>query len=143
MRNMSFRLTTEQVRNETKTVTRRLGWWNVQPGEIVMACVQCQGLRRGQRVERIRPIRILSTQPEALLRITPEDVVREGFPDWSTADFIDFFCRANRCQADDVVNRIEFDYEVPLFGSVADILRAANKPNMLEGRRIRIYGNKD
>ena len=51
-RNMSFSLTTDQVRNRTKTVTRRLGWWKnkhgkrlLQVGDIVNACVKCMGLQ--------------------------------------------------------------------------------------------------
>ena len=43
-RNMSFMLTTEQVRNKTKTVTRRLGWWFLKPGEIVNAVEKGMGL---------------------------------------------------------------------------------------------------
>lgn len=34
-KNMSFMLTTERVRNKTKTVTRRLGWQNLKRGEII------------------------------------------------------------------------------------------------------------
>ena len=36
-RNMSFMITKEQVRNRTKTVTRRLGWAFLKPGDIVNA----------------------------------------------------------------------------------------------------------
>ena len=36
MRNISFMLTTQQFRNRTKTVTRRMGWWNLKPGDILM-----------------------------------------------------------------------------------------------------------
>ena len=34
-RHMSFSMTTEAVRNRTKTVTRRLAWWDLKPGEHV------------------------------------------------------------------------------------------------------------
>lgn len=36
-RNMSFSMTTEAVRNRTKTVTRRLGWEFLKPGDILWA----------------------------------------------------------------------------------------------------------
>jgi len=35
MRNMSFSMTTPQFKTRTKTVTRRLGWWFIQPGDLV------------------------------------------------------------------------------------------------------------
>lgn len=37
MRNMSFSMTTGQIINRTKTVTRRFGWWRLGPGEKVRA----------------------------------------------------------------------------------------------------------
>ena len=33
-RNMSFALTTDQVRKQSKTVTRRMGWRKTKPGEV-------------------------------------------------------------------------------------------------------------
>jgi len=50
MRNMSFFLTTDQIRNKTKTVTRRDGWLFLKPGDIVQACVKCQGLKKGEKI---------------------------------------------------------------------------------------------
>ena len=44
-RNMSFALTTEQVRRREKTVTRRRGWWFLKPGDIVTAVKKARGLR--------------------------------------------------------------------------------------------------
>lgn len=37
MRNMSFALTTPQILNRSKTVTRRAGWSFLKPGDIVCA----------------------------------------------------------------------------------------------------------
>lgn len=37
MRNMSFALTKRQVLERTKTVTRRLGWEKLRPGDLVRA----------------------------------------------------------------------------------------------------------
>lgn len=35
MRNMSFALTTKQIINRTKTITRRFGWWFLRPGDKI------------------------------------------------------------------------------------------------------------
>lgn len=110
MRNMSFMLTTEQVRLQSKDVTRRLGWWNIMRGELVQACLQCQGLKKGETITKLCVIKILDARAEPLDRITAADVVREGFPNLTRRQFIDLFCRANKCRPDTVVNRIEFEY---------------------------------
>ncbi len=47
---MSFRLTAEQMRARTKTVTRRLGWSSLKPGDIVQPVEKAQGLRKGEKV---------------------------------------------------------------------------------------------
>lgn len=109
-RNMSFMLTTEQVRKRTKTVTRRLGWWNLKPGETVNACVKCMGLKKGEKVERICQIRILSVRSEPLWNITQDEVIKEGFPAWAPEQFMELFMTHNGCDDDIFVNRIEFEY---------------------------------
>ena len=48
MRNMSFAMTTEAVRNQTKTVTRRFGWWFLKPGDMVQPVEKAMGLRKGE-----------------------------------------------------------------------------------------------
>jgi len=110
MRNMSFSATIEQVRNGTKTVTRRLGWKFLKPGDTVMACVKCQGLKKGEKVEKIRPVRITKVRREKLQRIPKNDLTLEGFPDMSKWGFIDMFCKMNKCERWDEVTRIEFKY---------------------------------
>ena len=110
-RNMSFMLTTEQMRKRTKTVTRRLGWWNVEPGEILNACEQCQGLRKGEKVKVICQIRVLNVTDTRLGDITWGDVDREGFPRMFPPEFIQVFVGAHKgCTPDTIVNRIEFEY---------------------------------
>lgn len=107
---MSFALTTEQILNRTKTVTRRFGWWNLKPGEILNACVKCMGLRKGEKIEVIRQIRVISTQREQLYKISNTDVRREGFPVWNRMDFLEFFVDTHNCDGLVEVNRIEFEY---------------------------------
>jgi len=109
-RNMSFSLTTRQVRKRQKTVTRRVGWWFLKPGDVVNAVEKAMGLRKGERIRPICRIRIVSTRKEPLSAITDADVVREGFGTMPREWFIQMFCKTHGCRSDDAVNRIEFEY---------------------------------
>lgn len=103
-------LTTEQFKSRTKTVTRRLGWWFLKPGDIVCGVEKGQGLKKGEKVKRLGLIRIKSTRPEPLNDITREDVIREGFSGLTRMEFIVMFCQHNKCRMNTLVNRIEFEY---------------------------------
>ncbi len=109
-RNMSFMFTIQQFQDQTKTVTRRLGWRFLEPGDILNGCEKCQGLKKGERIVKLGQIRILSTDWQPLANITAEDCAREGFPGMTPAEFVFFFCWANSCKRDVMVNRIEFEY---------------------------------
>lgn len=118
MRLMSFALTTNQVLNQTKTVTRRLGWANAKVGDIVQPVEKGQGLKRGEKVKRIGPpIRFTSVRRERLRLMHDErygylEAQREGFPDLTGKQFVaDVFCGHNRGRTPDTeVTRIEFEY---------------------------------
>lgn len=110
MRNISFALTTEQIRNRTKTVTRRLGWATLKPGTPLQACVKCMGLKPGEAIQRICVIRVVSVRRESLQEMSLDDVVREGFPDLNPISFIDMFCEHMGTARDTLVTRIEFEY---------------------------------
>lgn len=112
-RNMSFMLTTEQIYNQTKTVTRRLGWDFIKPGDLVNACEKCQGLKKGEKVVRIAQIRIKSVEKEPLFHITDDECRREGFFMMEPMDFVEMFCDHNKCTPETLVNRIEFEYILP------------------------------
>lgn len=107
---MSFMLTTQQFRERTKTVTRRLGWWNLKPGDVVCGVEKAQGLKKGEKVKKLGLIRIVQVGPEPLDEIAPFECIREGFPEMSPDDFIEMFCEANRCDPGVTVNRIEYEY---------------------------------
>lgn len=111
MRNMSFRTNTTAIRNRTKTVTRRLGWGFLKPGDTLQACERCLGLKKGERAAKLTTIRILSIQPQPLNHITQDDVVREGYPDWMPDDYIRHFCKTFKVEPTTIVNRIEFAYD--------------------------------
>lgn len=110
-RNMSFMLTMQQVLAGTKDVTRRVGWRNLKPGDHLHAVEKGMGLKRGQKVVRLRRIEVTSVRHERLDAITPDDVVREGFPEMTPLEFIELFCRTHQgCTPATIVNRIEFKY---------------------------------
>jgi hypothetical protein len=108
---MAFSLTVEQIRGRTKTVTRRIGWWFLKPGDLVMAVEKSRGLKKGERVKPIVPLRITSTRAETLDSVTQEEVDREGFPGLSPAEFITNFCATHGgCSRTTTINRIEFEF---------------------------------
>ena len=116
MKNISFNLTTAQIRNRTKTVTRRLGWTTLKAGTILQACEKCQGLKKGEKVRKICQIRVRNVRREylgAMADVTAYgnlEATREGFPELSGVDFVNMFCKNMKVSPDDLVTRIEFDY---------------------------------
>lgn len=109
-RNISFALTTEQFKNRTKTVTRRKGWKSLNPGDQLMGCVKCMGLKNGEKIERLGLIEVVSVRHEPLNCITWKDCMREGFPDMSEIQFIRMFCKEMGGIESQIVTRIEFKY---------------------------------
>lgn len=115
MRNMSFIMTKEQMYARTKTVTRRQGWDDLQPGEMLQAIEQGQGLPKGAKVVKMGRIRVTDTRWEPINAITPEDCATEGFPELTPAEFVAMYCKANKVTPETACNRIVFEHldEVP------------------------------
>lgn len=112
-RNMSFMLTTQQMYNRSKTVTRRLGWGFLKPGDIIQAVEKCQGLKKGEKVKKICLIRIINNWPVVLedIKKIPDEVVLEGFPEMTPDEFIIMFFKSHKgCDRFTTVNRIEFEF---------------------------------
>lgn len=121
MRNMSFSLTTAQVRAKTKTVTRRIGWLTLKAGDKIQACEKCMGRKPGQPLVRLCVIEVVSVRREELRRMILDtdygitECAREGFGDhaalrWPSA-FVDFFCNSHKdCTPTTTITRIEFRY---------------------------------
>ncbi|WP_459549908.1 ASCH domain-containing protein [Nocardia sp. X0981] len=108
---MSVSLTEPQVRDRSKTVTRRVGWTMLRPGDRLTLCRKVMGRRRGDPLVRIVDIEVASTRREPLNTITAADVAAEGFPQMSTTEFVEFFCATHRgCRPDTLVTRIEWRY---------------------------------
>lgn len=109
--NMSFSHTVEQIRNRTKTVTRRLGWLKIKPGDRFWAVVKAMGLKKGEKVERLDLCECVSNRRELPSDITDEDVTKEGFPGWTRDQFLKLFYRINQTlRCGQRISRIEFKY---------------------------------
>lgn len=119
MRNLSFALTTPQIRARTKTVTRRRGtFWSrvLKPGDLVQAVEKSQGIKRGGLV-RLGVIRIISVRVERLHEVGDagtdrDEARREGFPDLDASGFVAMFCKHMGGDPEQIVTRIEFVYVV-------------------------------
>lgn len=115
-RNMSAIHTKQQVYNRTKTVTRRKGWANLKPGEEFWMVEKGQGLKKGEKIKRIALCRCVSNRAERLDRMIFEPIYGlveaelEGFPYMTGHGFVEMFCRHMGGEADQMVNRIEFEY---------------------------------
>ncbi len=96
-----------------------------------MAVVKGQGLKKGEKIQRLGRIRIVKARPEALhsIKFHPHrsphgyrsEVWREGFPNLTADQFIEMFCRHNPgCYRWTAVMRIQFAYlEAPYVGAVS------------------------
>jgi len=112
---MSVSLTEDAVVARTKTVTRRLGWRMLKEGDRLTLCRKVMGRRQAdgtvEPLVRLAEVVVTTVIREPLSVITPSDVVAEGFPDFTPADFIRFFCATHKgCRYDTTVTRIEWRY---------------------------------
>ena len=111
MKRISFALTTAQILGQTKTVTRRMAWAKLKPGDRLQPIYKGMGLPKGSKQRLLNgPIEIISVRKEPLNTITQDDVISEGFPEWTPNDFIDFLCKKHKIPSCTIVNRIEFRY---------------------------------
>ena len=112
MRNISFALTTPQFEARTKTVTRRWGWKFLKPGDRLMGCRKCMGFKKGEKIERLHAIEIISVCREQLCDITGEDCIKEGFPSFKHDPFLFVLMMTSdgKHKPTDIITRIEFKH---------------------------------
>lgn len=117
MRNMSHSLTTQAAIDMLKTVTRREGWWNLKPGECVQQVVKGMGLAKGEKVQKIHVVKVISATSERLFRLLDDEaygkaeVIAEGFPHYTPLEFVKMFCESRHSVTPQtMVNRIEYRY---------------------------------
>lgn len=109
MRRASFALTKCQFLADLKDITRGLGWLHLKAGDRLLAVSKGMGLKAGEKADIYGPIEVVSVRRERLDAIDAEDCRREGFPEMTPAEFVEFFCKANRgTKPETVVTRIEF-----------------------------------
>jgi Helicase associated domain len=108
---MAVSLTEAAVVDRSKTVTRRMGWRHIKPGDRLTLCRKVMGRRRGEPLVHITDVEVVSVRQEPLNAITGADCAREGFPHNTPDEFIAFFCRTHRgCHPNSIVTRIEWGY---------------------------------
>jgi hypothetical protein len=115
MRAISFALTTPQFMDGSKTVTRRMGWRNLKPGDRLIACEKAMGLGKGGKRKDLGVIEVIQVERMRLDRMQHGlewgqlECIREGFPDMTPGQFVRFFCASHKgCNAWSEVTRIEF-----------------------------------
>lgn len=114
---LSVALTEPQVRDRSKTVTRRMGWWKDRHGRRILhvgdrltLVRKAQGRRNGEPVMRLAEVQVVDVRREPLNTVTQDEVIREGFPGMTLAEFVAFFCEHMRCAPTAEVTRIEWTY---------------------------------
>ncbi|EIU68608.1 Uncharacterised protein [Mycobacteroides abscessus subsp. abscessus] len=108
---MSVSLTEAAVVARTKTVTRRMGWLNLKPGDRLTLCRKVMGRKKDEPLVRLVDVEVVSVYRQQLNAITREDVAREGFPGWTSGRFVKFFCDSHKgCEPWSAVTRIEWRY---------------------------------
>lgn len=118
-RNISFALTTQQFRDRTKTVTRRLGWRNLKAGDILQAVEKGMGLKPGEKIVKLGLIRVVDVTFESLDTMLQSsgygrgECEMEGFPGMTGQEFVEMFSKNMKCEPDVEVTRIEFEYLDP------------------------------
>lgn len=125
---MSVSLTEPAVVARTKTVTRRLGWRMLKPGDHLQLCRKVMGRRKGEPLVRLALVEVVDVRRERVWDITDSDIAREGVPAYWFDDvyvdtgqptcvaWVQWFCEQMDCWPDDEITRIEWRYldpEVP------------------------------
>ena len=114
---MSVSHTERAVVERRKTVTRRLGWTFLRPGDRLTLCRKVMGRKPGEPLVRLAEVEVVSVRRESLSAITDADVEREGVDAaLETAGrteaevWASWFAWTMGCSVDDEVTRIEWRY---------------------------------
>jgi hypothetical protein len=111
---LSVALTEQAVVERRKTVTRRLGWRFVRPGDHLTLVRKSMGRRRKdgtvEPLVRLAEVRVVEVRRERLNAITAEDVEAEGFPFSTPELFVEFFCRSMKTVPRVPVTVIRWEY---------------------------------
>jgi len=123
-------MTERQFADGSKDVTRRVGWKSLKKGTLLRGVRKAMGLKKGEKIQSLGVLQVVSVRSERLDAITKEECIREGFPEMTPAEFIDFFAASHKCNPETVITRIEFkrlDFSVGLTSS-----KSSRKNRILE-----------
>ena len=110
---MSVSLTEQAVVERRKTVTRRLGWTFLKPGDRLTLCRKVMGRKPGESLVRLAEVEVVSVRRERLSDMTSEDVPREAVPGtegWSPVKWSEWYAGKMGCGVGSEVTRIEWRY---------------------------------
>lgn len=114
---MSVALTETAVVERRKTVTRRLGWQFLKPGDRLTLCRKVMGRKHPDgtvdQLVRLAEVEVVTVGFQCLDRMPASDVAKEGFPDWSVDQFVAFFVEHMKCRTYTPLTRIEWRYLDP------------------------------
>lgn len=121
---MSVAYTEQAVRDRSKTVTRRRGWWEnkngrrlLKPGDRLTLVRKAMGRKPGEPIITVAEVEVVSVEREELSVLTmcpaygAAEMTREGFPGLDPVDFIQrYFVDAQGMDPLATVTRIEWRY---------------------------------
>ena len=115
MRHISCALTTRQVLDRSKTVSRRLGWRFAKPGMRLQIDRKCMGLKKGEHPEKLATVELVCVRFEPLCIMLDEpyghiEAKLEGFPSFTGKGFVEMFTREMRCPAFRIITRLQWVY---------------------------------
>lgn len=118
-RRMSCSITIAQVRDRSKTVTRRHEdtWVDLAAGDELILIEKGMGLPRGAKQVVIGRVRVTSVRLEPLGEVTAAEITAEGFDGWAIEQFIAMWAAAHgygmiaqEAAREIVCRRIEWEY---------------------------------
>ena len=99
MRRISCAMTTDAVRDRTKTVTRRHvdTWKTLKVGDRLTIVEKAMGLRKGERQVVLAEVEVIDVRVEPITWIfrEPNGCADEGLQEMSHAEFIRFWTQAH------------------------------------------------
>jgi len=116
MRHISYAITTRQIRNRTKRVTRHLRWFHATPGMLLQVVEKSMGRIHGEPLVKLAVIRVTDVRREPLSRMIREpeygraEAALEGFPEMDGFEFACMFAREIGGDLSQEVTRIAFEY---------------------------------
>lgn len=111
---MSVSLTEQAVVERRKTVTRRLGWTFLKPGDRLTLCRKVMGRKPGEPLVRLAEVEVVSVRREELWVMEGDDIPREAVPGQedclSAWDWVTWYAETRGCNPWTEVTRIEWRY---------------------------------